>query len=151
MFNTLLLSEEDHNVRTYSRMNVFELSSNVLSYRKKRKILSELSQKTNQINLFFFSDGTVELTKPNELYCLEHIPENTDLILPKNPNLMDFVVLFYEQSTSAAIVSFDKLTRIKLYGNRNRIMGLDEPLVCDMPFMSLKLVFGGDIDGWIIC
>ena len=64
---------------------------------------------------------------------------------------MDFVILFYEQSTSAAIVSFDKLTRIKLYGNGNRIMGLDEPLVCDMPFMSLKLVFGGDIDGWIIC
>jgi hypothetical protein len=29
-------------------------------------------------------------------------------------------------------------------------MGLDEPLLCDMPFMSLRLTFLGDVDGWVI-
>lgn len=151
MLNTMLLSSEDVNVRTYSSMNVFELTRNVIDIHKKRKIFAEMSNKTNQVNLFFFSDGSVQLSETNQIYSLEHLPENTDLILPKNPKLMDFIVLYYEQSTSAAIVSFDKKTRIKLYGNGNRLMGLDEPLICDMPFMSLKLVFAGEIEGWVIC
>ena len=99
---------------------------------------------------FYFSDGSVHLTKPNTVYSMEYIPHNTDLILPKDIQLCDWVALFYEQTTTLEVLTGDRLTKINIRGNGKRIMGLDEPLLCDMPFMSLRLTFLGDVDGWVI-
>jgi hypothetical protein len=99
---------------------------------------------------FSFSSGSVHLNNVNHVYSLEHIPHNTDLILPKNIKLTDWVVLHYEQTTTINFVSNDKKTPIKIRGNGNRIMGLDEPLICDMSFQTLRLTFLGEIDGWVV-
>ena len=68
----------------------------------------------------------------------------------KNIQLFDWVSLFYEQTTALTKLSNEALTKINIRGNGNRIMGLDEPLYCDMPFISLRLTFLGDVDGWVI-
>lgn len=150
MFNTRFLNKEGDGWKNFNSSNAFELSSKRIDYNLRRNTVLDISRKTTSVQLFSFSSGRVDLHYTNQLYCLEHMPENTDLVLPKNPNLHDWIVLFYEQTTLAVDVSFDRLTKIKIRGNGKRIMGLDEPLLCDMPFMSLRLTFIGDIDGWVV-
>lgn len=150
MIKTVFLTQEDDGSKTFNSLNVFDLTKNKLKINERIKIVSDISNKAKNIDMFFFSDGSVELKKCNQIYCLEHIPHNTDMILPKKPNLMDWVLLYYEQTTTVLNVSYDKPTKINLRGNGNRIMGLDEKLICDMPFMSLRLTFLGDIDGWVV-
>lgn len=151
MFKTQFLVDQDDYSKTINQLNTFELSSKRIDYEVRKKTFLDIFHKTVWgVNLFYFSKGGVELKQTNQLYCLEHIPHNTDLILPKNPNLHDWIVLFYEQTTIALDVSFDRLTKIKIRGNGKRIMGFDEPLICDMPFISLRLTFMGDIDGWVV-
>lgn len=150
MIKTVFLNLEEEGVKVFNSLNVFDVTKHKLNAKNRIKILHEISNETKNINMFFFSDGSVELKQCNQIYCLEHIPYNTDLLLPKKPNLMDWVLLFYEQTTTAIDVSFDKITKIKLRGNGNRIMGLNENLICDMPFMSLRMTFLGDTDGWVV-
>lgn len=150
MIQTVFLNQQEEGIKFFNSRNLFDLTEKRLNKNNRIKIARNVIKKTNSINMFFFSDGSVELSKCNEIYCLEHIPYNTDMILPKTPRLMDWILLYYEQTTVAVNVSHERITRIKLRGNGNRIMGLDEPLVCDMPFMSLRLTFLGDIDGWVV-
>jgi hypothetical protein len=150
MLRTVFLNREEEGIKTFNSLNVFDLTKKKLKTTKRVKIASEISIMSRRIDMFFFSDGSVELKKCNQIYCLEHIPYNTDMFLPKKPNLMDWILLYYEQTTTALDVSFDRITKINLRGNGNRIMGLDEKLICDMPFMSLRLTFLGDIDGWVV-
>ena len=156
MFRTQFLFDENEGIKGFSGLNVFSLSSKRVTPLIRRKVFNDItsggfnSKTAVGIQMFSFSNGSVELKKTNELYCLEHLPLSTDLLLPKNPKLMDWVVLFYEQTTILDNVSHDRLTKIKIRGNGQRIMGLDEHLLCDMPFMSLRLVFLGDIDGWVV-
>lgn len=151
MFNTVFLENEDENSKTFSRLNVNQHASKVLNYDQKKVFLEKIGDAAGRIGLFFFSDGSYEIKRVNQIYCLEHVPLNTDLLLPKYPKLMDWVVLYYEQTTIITKVSGEKITKIKLNGNGNRIMGLDEPLLCDMAFMSLRLCFMGSIEGWVVC
>lgn len=150
MFRTQFLVNEDEGWKDFSSNNTFQLSSKRIDLQLRKQTLAEIHQRTTSVQMFSFSSGAVELKYPNTLYCLEHLPANTDLLLPKSPNLQDWVVLFYEQTTLATKVSREKLTKIKIRGNGKRIMGLDEHLVCDMPFMSLRLTFLGDMDGWVV-
>jgi hypothetical protein len=150
MLRTVFLKEEELGIKVFNSLNVFNLTKNKLKTKERIKIASEISVMSRRVDMFLFNDGSVELKKCNQIYCLEHIPYNTDMLLPKKPNLMDWVLLYYEQTTAALDVSYEKITRIKLRGNGNRIMGLDEHLVCDMPFMSLRLTFLGDVDGWVV-
>lgn len=151
MFRTQFLIEQtnDHE-KTFSSLNVFEVSSKKINFDIRKKVFFDINQKTIINNLFKFNDGSVELKKLNELYCLEYVPLKTDLILPKNPNLHDWVVLFYEPQTAVFDVSMEKKPLIKIRGNGKKIMCLYEPLLCDIPFLSLRLTFLGDADGWIV-
>jgi hypothetical protein len=151
MFGTTLLKKEDYNFK--------EFSTDRPNYTKQRKfdkakirLISDVQAMNGFISCpnFYFSDGSVYLQSPNTVYSLEYIPYNTDLILPKNIQLFDWISLFYEQTTALTKLSNEALTKINIRGNGNRIMGLDEPLYCDMPFISLRLTFLGDVDGWVI-
>lgn len=150
MIRTVFLNQEGEGVKRFNSFNVFDITKKRFDVSKRIKQAYDVSNKTRHINMFFFTDGSVELKNCNFIYCLEHIPYNTDMLLPKNPKLLDWVLLHYEQTTVADVVSFERVTKIKLRGNGQRIMGLDEPLNCDIPFMSLRLTFLGDIDGWVV-
>lgn len=150
MFSTAILTDQkDDREKEFIRFR--EPASKILNHEQKIFVTKSIEKKTCDINMFFFSDGSVELKKTNTLYCLEHVPLNTDIILPQKPQFLDYIVLFYEQTTTIVSVSTEKITKIKIRGNGERIMGLDEALICDMAFMSLRLVYGGPIDGWVIC
>ena len=151
MFGTTLLKKEDYNFKEFSTDRPDYTKQAKFSKAKKR-LLSDIQQLNGFITCpnFHFSDGSVYLKAPNTVYSLEYIPYNTDLILPNNIQLFDWVSLFYEQTTAFSKLSHEALTKINIRGNGHRIMGLDEPLICDLPFISLRLTFLGDVDGWVI-
>lgn len=146
MFNTVFLKDEDDFSKAYKSKTITTQKIN-----KKYLASSIVDSALNwRFDYFSFSSGRVELHKTNFIYFLEYMPEKSDIVLPKNPNLMDWVLLCYSSSDMAFNLNFDRITQMKIYGNKNRIMGFDEPLTCDMQFSSLRFSFAGDIDGWII-
>lgn len=152
MINTMfLLDKEDNETnKSFNALNSYSLSSKRLSSSNRVKVNQEIVLKTLNTESFRISEGKINLHKANEIYCLEHIPGNVDVVLPKTKRLLDWVVLWYDQDRVIFNVSHEKHSKIKIYGNGSRIMGLDEPLLCDMPFMSLRLTYVNDIDGWIV-
>jgi len=149
MFQTIFLKDENTSYKNFEILNTKNIpKNNIANFR----IYNDVKKRNMRIACenFYFSDGSVYLKAPNELYVLEHITHKTDLILPRDIQINDWVVFIYDQKTSLTEVSHDKITPIKIHGNGRRIMGLDEPLICDMPFMSLRLSFLGDIDGWVV-
>lgn len=146
MFNTVFLKDENDFSKAYKSKTIVNQKVNK-QYLTNSIVNSALNW---NFDYFSFSSGRVELNRTNFIYFLEYMPEKSDIILPKNPNLMDWVLLCHNTFDMAFNLNFDKITKMKIYGNSNRIMGFDEPLICDMQFASLRLTFGGDIDGWII-
>lgn len=100
---------------------------------------------------FNIQDGNVFLTGFDQSYILDLIPHKCDIVLPKNPLPMNYVILTQNYNILATDFSFDNFQKLKIYGNKKRIMGLDECLICDVPFASLKLTFFDDQRGWVIC
>jgi hypothetical protein len=151
MFKTTLLKKEDYNYKDFSSIDPDYKKQNKFN-KAKLRLVSDVQKMNGFISCpnFYFTDGSVYLKEPNTVYSLEYIPYNTNLILPKNIQLFDWIGLFYEQTTALTKLSHEALTKINIRGNGNRIMGLDEPLYCDMPFISLRLTFLGDVDGWVI-
>lgn len=149
MIKTTFLTNEDYNFKEFRSISSSYIQ-NEKFYDFKQKFFTEIFEKTRQIDLFYINKGDVFLKQVNQIYCLDYIPYNSDVILPKDIQLNDWIVLHYEQTTSATQVSQEKITKINIRGNGRRIMGLDEPLLCDMPFMALRLTFLGDIDGWVV-
>ena len=151
MINTMFLvnqiSEKD---KTFSSSIVSELTSKVLEKKDKIKINTEVAHTTRNIQSFSISKGKVYLGRANQIFCLEHMQGNVDIVLPKPENILDWIVLWYDQDKTIFNVSYEKHSKIKLYGNGKKIMGFDEPLICDIPFMTLRLTFVNDIDGWIV-
>lgn len=153
MFKTQFLTDEREGMKSFNALNTYQVSSKRITPEMRAQTFGEISQTTRRTIGYRVSSGNVYLPFTNRLYCIEHLPYHSDIVLPKALNILDWVVLFYEQTTLALNVSreYGQRQTFKLYStDKQRIMGLDEPLNCDMPFMSLRLTFLGDIDGWAV-
>lgn len=149
MIKTTFLTNEDYNFKEFRSISS-SYAQNEKFYDFKQKFFTEVFEKTRQIDLFYIKKGEVFLRKVNQIYCLDYLPYNADIVLPKPENIHDWVVLHYEQTTSSTVLSLERKGAIKIRGGGKRIMGLDEHLVCDMQFLSLRLTFLGDVDGWVV-
>lgn len=147
---SFLIKQSDTLNKSFNSLNVSEVSAKRLTKIQKVNLNIDVSQKTRRTESFFISTGRVELYHSNQIFNLEHIPGNVDVVLPKVKNMFDWVVLWYDQDKTIFNVSYERHSKVKIYGNGSRIMGFDEPLICDMPFMTLRLTFVNDIDGWIV-
>jgi len=153
MFNTVLLIGEQEHSRDYSAhpVNSFIKDKNIITPKMKLKTDVEQSVRTSNHESFNFSAGKVFLTRVNDIYWIEHLKDTRDIVLPKNPKFLDWITLYHEQHTIALyLTKNNKRGNITIYGEGSRIMGYDEPLVCDMDFLSLKLIYVNDIEGWVI-
>ena len=151
MINTMFLTEQTDTLnKQFNSLSVPLLATKKITKADKIKVNQEIVTKTLNTDMFSITQGRVELHEANQIFCLEHVPGNVDIVLPKTKRLLDWVVLWYDQDKTIFNVSYERHSKIKLYGNGSRIMGLDEPLICDMPFMSLRLTYVNDIDGWIV-
>ena len=151
MINSMFLIDQtdDMNKKFYN-LSAPKISNSKISKSDRFTINKQIIIKSVNPNAFHITKGQVKLNEKNQIYCLEHIQGNVDIVLPKADNIFDWIVLFYDQDRIVKNVSNERHSRIKLYGNGSRIMGLDEPMICDVPFMSLRLTYVNDIDGWII-
>jgi hypothetical protein len=150
MLRTNFLISEAEGNKSFSNGNIFELTVNKLPFSDRKHLAKEIGQKAQTSQEWLFFNYTNLELKPNQVYCLEHIKVNADLILPKNPKKNDWVFLYYEPTTLYKNVSFDVKKNITIYGNKKRIMGYDEPLICDIEFSALRLSFIDDIVGWMV-
>ena len=158
MIRTTLMTDRDEYGKGFSHLDIFQKSSKRLTAKNRFFMVRDLTSKTRNLHDFNPASDKVHLYETNEIYHLVHIlsrpsnkrADNVDIVLPKVKNITDWVVLFYDQDQSIYSVFDDNFSKIKLYGNGSRIMGYDEPLICDVPFMSLRLTYVNDVDGWII-
>lgn len=153
MLNTVLLVGEQEHSRDYSASPVKNVlkEKNIITPQMEFKTTIEQAERARNHESFRFSDGKVFLERTNDIYWLEHLKDTRDIVLPKNPKFLDWVTLYHEQHTIALyLTKTNKRGNIKIYGEGSRIMGYDEPLVCDMDFLSLKFIYVNDIEGWVI-
>lgn len=151
MINTVFLSDQSLESKSFVRpYSIMKTASEKISFNDRQKIFNEVTYDNKVFKNFVISLGKVYLNNANEIYSLEHIPGNADIVLPKANRILDWVVLWYDQDRAIANVSFERHSKLKIYGNGARIMGYDEPLVCDMPFMSLRLTYLSDSEGWVV-
>lgn len=149
MIKTTFLSNEDYNFKEFHSFNVFTTTGFSFNPYKKQKIVNDIINKTCQIIPFYIKSGEVFLKHVNFIYCLEDVKYNTDIVLPSNPKPTDWLVLYYEQTTAFNLTN-EKFTKILLKRNKERIMGYDEDLVCDIPFLSLRLTYLDKQNGWLV-
>ena len=147
---TLMIDQYDDRYKTFSHLDIAKKSSKRLTFVNRFNMVRDLSSKTKSLVRFDVPNEQSYLTKTNEIFHLTHVVGNVNLLLPKASQINDWVVLFYDQDQVLGEVETEAHSRIKVYGNGERIMGYDEPLVCDVPFMSLRLTYVNKIDGWII-
>lgn len=145
----MFLTSQTENIKTFDQSIVPLLSSKSFYGINKLKVVKEIVKNGKDQQFFSVSSGRVELHS-NQIFNMEHICGNVDVVLPKVKKHMEWIVLWYNQDNTIYNVSHDSHSKIKIYGNGSRIMGLDEPMICDMPFMSLRLTYVNDIDGWIV-
>lgn len=151
MLRTVLLEDENENVKTFSFSRNMKTAS-LISGSNKQNILNSIHKETrSKDHTLYRTDGVIELKNSNSVYMLSFLSVSTDIVLPKSPKPMDYVVLTYDPTDVAQVISKDNLTKIKLYGNGKNIMGLNEYMKCDVPFYTLRLVFVDDAYGWVIC
>jgi hypothetical protein len=154
MIGTSFISprDETENCKTFKKFDHTSLGYNkiILSQDQAKNQKSEINFSTWFRNAYVsFSNGALELIDKNYIYCLEYMPESKDIILPKNPFPMDWVVLYYDLMNGVDLSS-QRVAKLNIYGNGKRIMGFDEPLKCDMQFLSLKLTFVEEQSGWVV-
>jgi len=151
MFNTSLMIGQDDTSKSFINLNRKNKGFSKIEYPNMLKINSDITRQCMNTLMFNFSDGSVELLKTNEVYCLEYISDATDIVLPRDPQLNDWVLLAYDQNKSYLNLTLEeKRCKHKIYGNGHPIMGFNEPMYCDIPFLTLRLVFINHYDGWII-
>lgn len=154
MLHTTFLDKIDRDFasRTFTSRNVINLAETKLNPHRYSSINSNVvgAAIEGRFRPFEFTKGGVELKETNFIYDMELLPERTDLVLPKNPNLNDWVLLWYNQDTISNNFYNEVKQNIKIYGNGRRIMGYDEPLLCDVAFLTLRLTFIGNIEGWVV-
>lgn len=145
----LLEQKEDLN-KSFSPLSVNSLSSKRLDNENRLRMHKEIAYKVFDMDAFDLSEGMITIKKPNSIISLQYIEGNIDVVLPEASKLFDWVLLLYDQDNLIYNVSIFNKSKIKIHGNGKRIMGLDEPMICDMAFMSLRLTYVNDIDGWIV-
>ena len=147
---TLMVDQYDNIHKTFSHLNVAEKANKRLSLKDRFTMVKDLNKKTGSLYYFDVTKNKVHLNKPNEIFHLNHVVGNVDIVMPKPTKISDWVVLFYDQDQSIFNIFNENHSKIKIYGNGERVMGYDEPLICDIPFMSLRLTYVNKVDGWII-
>jgi hypothetical protein len=155
MFKTVLLVDQDENSKTYTARGIKNVTGSKVGAKVANKVAKEILFKTHPLFYhacpFVFSEGHIQLPKTNEFYWLPEYENRTsiEVLLPSNPQISEWVVLFYNLTGMAGLVSLEDPCVIVLK-SKHRIMGFDEPLRCDIPFSSLRLTFMGDINGWVV-
>jgi hypothetical protein len=147
---TLMVDQYEDRHKTFSHLDIAKKSSKRLTLANRFNMVRDLSSKTGSLFRFDVPNTQSHLVKPNEIFHLTHVVGNVNLVLPRASKMNDWIVLFYDQDQVLRDVETEAHSLIKVYGNGERIMGYDEPLVCDVPFMSLRLTYVNKIDGWII-
>ena len=147
---TLMVDQYEDHYKTFSHLDIAKKSSKRLTLPNRFNMVRDLSSKTMSLVRFDVPNTQSHLVKANEIFHLTHVVGNVNLVLPKASQINDWVVLFYDQDQVLRDVETEAHSRIKVYGNGERIMGYDEPMICDIPFMSLRLTYVNKIDGWII-
>jgi len=150
----MFLSDQNEHYLEFKNVNALPKNYRGINSAEKNKVVTEVLNNTNKIKMFLVHNGDVYLKHTNSIYCLEFMPESCDIVLPSKPQRLDWVVLHYEPGTVADQFklhdmrsSFQKWV---IRSNDERIMGLDEKLICDMPFISLRLTYIDKIDGWVV-
>lgn len=145
-----LSQQTDEYNKTFESYNTSSVAASVMKPIERLQVVSEVANKTRRIPVLSENKGYYRLPKCNEIYNLHHIPGNVDVILPKPQVYLDWIVLWYHQDQTIFQVSFEKHSCLKLYSNGERVMGLNEPMICDIPFMSLRLTYVGPVQGWVV-
>jgi len=150
MFSTTVLKDDlDHN-KQFLWTKSFE--NKVLSVKDKVKTNRDVATKIRFEGslITYISAGAVQLPLSNKIYTLENITRASyDLLLPKNPKFLDWIVLSVLTDDVITSVDFDQFPLIRIKSKDN-IMSHNEDLVCDVPFMSLRLTYTGVTDGWVL-
>lgn len=98
---------------------------------------AEINSKLSNLNTTYKIDFNISLTRE---YCL-----------PKAQNFNNWIV--FEHQFGANIVNnlnFDNYSPITIRSETQKIMGTYEPLICDVPFYSLRLSYIDHNVGWVI-
>ena len=150
MMTTTLLTEEDHQSKTYSTGNLVNWSSRVLSPAQKKQVRDETLVLGRFNPKFDIVAGQVHLKQTKVIYYLDYLKDSRHIVLPKNPEFLDWIGMYHEQNAACLNMTNYNKQNVTVYGNGQRIMGYDEPLICDIEFLALKLTFTGDLNGWVI-
>ena len=150
MMTTTLLTEEDHQSKTYSTGNLVNWSSRVLSPAQKKQVRDETLVLGRFNPKFDIVAGQVHLRQTKVIYYLDYLKDSRHIVLPKNPEFLDWIGMYPEQNAACLDLTNYEKQNLTVYGNGCRIMGFDEPLIWDIECLSLKLTFTGDRNGWVI-
>lgn len=154
MIKTMFLTDQTDNYLEFKNATVLPATYKKLNFQDKFTVVRDILDNTNKIKMFDVSSGDVYLKHSNSIYCMEYMPHNCDIVLPANPKRLDWVVLHYEPGTVAGKFKInDMKTHVQKWvirAKKERIMGLDENLVCDMPFIALRLTYIDKEDGWVV-
>ena len=151
MINTLFLHQQyDTHDKSFAHNGIKELAAKRISKQQQNILDRVSSMKLFNISQFGISSGKTYIQHPNTIHNLEYVTGNVDIVLPKAEKAFNWVVIMYNSDQMIYDLSVDDFSKIKIHGNGSRIMGLDEPLTCDVPFSALRLTFIDDIDGWVI-
>jgi len=150
MYTTSVLRNDlDHHKEfMWSKYN----ADKVLSRNNQNKVGKQITGKMRYAGCIdaIISKGAVHLPLANEIYTLEALTKTSyDLVLPNNPKFLDWIVLSILTDDVITSVDFDQFPLIRIKSKEN-IMSHNEDLICDVPFMSLRLTYTGVTDGWVI-
>ena len=152
MYTTTLLRDDAEGNREFFWSSLG--ADKTLSSFNKNFLKKELSNAIyyNGQLLTYISKGANHLPFVNQIYYLEFLPRsNIELVLPKPNKMLDWVVLHLGTTESFSKINLDNKPKIKVLTKDNdRIMGFNEPLHCDIPFMSLRLTYTDHSNGWVI-
>jgi len=151
MNTALLISHDDDNNKGFLKFkHQRELKPPRDLFTKEDDIFNKVGLVQGFTHDFDSENNHVEIASLNCTYNISHYTGNVDLVLPKPSTPFDWVGLWFHQDDIISKVRWETQCNLKIYGNGNRIMGYDEPMICDIPFASLRLTFVNPLDGWII-
>lgn len=104
---TTLLTEEDHQSKTYSTGNLVNWSSRVLSPTQKKQVRDETLVLGRFNPKFDTVAGQVHLRQTKVIYYLDYIRGSRQIVLPKNPEFLDWG--WYVPRTKFCLPYNDKL------------------------------------------
>lgn len=95
--------------------------------------------------------GMKEVLQLNVINTLDYDIDYQELYIPPPSKIGDWVCLMYKYGSGIMKLSLGCTRPLKLVPhNKNYIMGMKEPLNCDIDFITLKLTYINHSDGWVI-